>query len=277
MKKLLRKLVKSEKGLSLPIVLIVMAVGGMLIAPCLRYVDTSLIAIRTEQSKNRAIFAADAGIEDVMWSIKNGQTTQPNHLPQPINNLAVTMTTATQGTYVLFQGELIAGAGHCDYVLITSGNIGYDYTKLAYKYTITVTATDEATGQIKLEDVGAVLPVGYTYQNNSANLFADNLQTGEPTRSMLGSAQMVDWTWGNPGYDLSGTRTQEFLITGSGNLENYYAWGRAIRNDVDAVSEFEGDIYQITATAQGTNTVTTIKATVMKNGSDVQILSYIIS
>jgi hypothetical protein len=248
----------------------------------LHYAGTSLLYVRTEENKTRGILAADAGIEDVIWSIQKGQTIQPDDaLPQNINNMNVTMQTVydpdvNKGIYVLYRGDLVEATVHSDYVLMASGNITWDAGANAYKYIIYVTKTVEA-GQVKLEDVGALLPLGYSYKPNSAALFFENLSLEEPTNSTFSLAQMVDWTWEDEpeGLQITGTHThtQTFYITGTGDLENYYAWAQANRNDVATVGEFTGKVYQITATAStGPNVVSSVSALVMKTTTTVRLL-----
>ena len=270
----LKRFIKKENGLSLPIVIGAFAFGSILLIPCLHYASTSLLSIRNQENETRGILAADAGIEDVLWSIQNGQTIR-TALPQNINNMSVTMQTVGEGVYVLYRGDLVPATEHSYYVLMASGNIEWDADINAYKFTIYVTKTGDATGEVKLQDIGALLPLNYTYMPNSAALVAGNLSMAEPTTSMLGSANMVDWTWPNPGLTFTGTRTQSFYITGTGELENYYAWAQAIRNDVDRVSEFSGNIYEITATASnGSNVVSSVTAKVIKTSSYVRMLSW---
>ncbi len=69
-KKLLRKLIRTEIGQSLPMVLILMAVGGLIVAPLLSYTSSGLKVGKAYEKMADEFYAADAGIEDGLWQIK---------------------------------------------------------------------------------------------------------------------------------------------------------------------------------------------------------------
>jgi len=104
-----------------------------------------------------------------------------------------------------------------------------------------------------LQEVGARLPIGYSYQSGSAAGFASNLSTGEPSETVDAlEAYMLNWELGTPQPDVSEdnpVQTQTFYITGEGSQEGDYAWVVASRTDIGAVGEISGTSYRITATA----------------------------
>jgi len=53
----------------LPIVLILLVVGGLLVAPSLDYAATSLNASRTLKQNLNGVYAADAGVEYILRQI----------------------------------------------------------------------------------------------------------------------------------------------------------------------------------------------------------------
>lgn len=69
MKKILNKLIREEKGQALIIALILLGLGGLLIAPLMAYMSTGLMAGQTYEQKMDEVYAADAGIEDVLYNI----------------------------------------------------------------------------------------------------------------------------------------------------------------------------------------------------------------
>ncbi len=79
-KKILRKLIRTEKGQALPMVLILMAVGGLIIAPLLSYTSSGLKVGQAYEKMADEFYAADAGIEDGLWQIKY------NHLEELFDN-----------------------------------------------------------------------------------------------------------------------------------------------------------------------------------------------
>ena len=134
------------------------------------------------------------------------------------------------------------------------GDVVWEETAGAYKYTITVTWQPESGAPvIHLEDVGARLPVGYSYQSWSAAGFAYNLSTNEPDEIVdEAGAYMLNWELESPYPSVSESdpvKTQTFYITGEGSQEGHYAWVVARSEDIGAVGEINGTIYRVTATA----------------------------
>jgi len=68
--KLLNRLLKGEAGQVLPLALILLVLGGLLVVPTLSLMSTNLNANRQIDTANSELYAADAGVEEVMWNIK---------------------------------------------------------------------------------------------------------------------------------------------------------------------------------------------------------------
>jgi len=75
MKRRLIKAIKGEKGQALPIFLILLVLCGLLIAPCLSYAATGLNSGRVVEKNVKGLYAADVGIEDALWKLKNNPPT----------------------------------------------------------------------------------------------------------------------------------------------------------------------------------------------------------
>jgi len=267
-----RKIAKDETGQVLPSVLVLLVMGGLLIAPCLGYASTSLNGSRALVRNISGLYAADAGVEDALWSLKHG--TQPHtSLPQNLNGTQVTISTVNKGDCTLVAGEWVTTKGQA-YDLLLSTNMTWDAGASAYKYTITCTWTGD--GQCKLIKVGARLPVGYDYKPGSAALFGDNLSTSTPDNQLDGDgAHMLSWAF--PKTILSPTRTQIFYATGSGGLQGDYGWAEATREDVGIVGELSGTLYRITTVATSLDsgeTLASLAAEAMLNGGDLSIISW---
>jgi hypothetical protein len=72
MKRIFNKLRRGEKGQALIIVLILMLLGGLIIAPVLSYVGSGLIIGKDVHEKRMAeLYAADAGVEDGLWYLQD--------------------------------------------------------------------------------------------------------------------------------------------------------------------------------------------------------------
>lgn len=281
--RLLKQMLSSEKGQALPAVLALLVLGGLTIAPSLNYTATSLNSSRILREGVNGAYAADAGVEDVLWSLGNDMPPS-TQLPENLNQMAVTMQTVEKGTYTLYLGELIQPGEHSDYIDI-DGDLIWDEGAAAYKYTITVTwQPGSGTPIIHLEEVGGRVPIGYSYQIGSAADFVENLSTNEPDEIIdaLG-ASMLNWELETPLPNVSENntiQTQTFYITGEGEQEGHYAWVVANRQDVGAVGEIAGTSYRITATAsrpEDGKTTATIVADVMIGEETTYILSWQIS
>jgi len=248
----LKQLVSSEKGQALPIVLALLVIGGLTIIPSLGYVTTSLKSSRMLVEGVRGVYAADAGIEDALWSLSNGIPPSAQ-LSDNVNQMEVAIQTENKGDYTLYLAQLIEPAGHSHYLDIF-GEMVWDGGANAYNYTITITwQADPGSPPIKLKEVGARIPIGYSYQSGSAANFPENLSTDEPDETLdtLG-AYMLNWVLESPRPAVSENvtvKTQTFYITGEGSQEGHYAWVVAAEGDIGAVGEIAGTFYRITATA----------------------------
>jgi len=252
MVRLLRQMISSEKGQILPLVLALLVFGGLVIAPSLSYAATSLNSSRMLEERMNGVYAADAGVEDALWCLRNG-ISPSEQLSGNINQMQVAIQTEEKGTYTLYLGELIQPGEHNDY-LDVDGEMIWDEEAEAYKYTITVIWQPESgVPVIHLKGIGARLPIGYSYQSGSAAGFVDNLSADEPDETVDSvGAYLLDWEFGTPEPSVSQSnpvQTQTFYITGEGSQEGDYVWVVASREDIGAIGEITGTSYGITATA----------------------------
>lgn len=73
LKRALRKIVGGQKGQVLPIVLILLIIGGLLIVPTLNYASTSLKTHQVTETKAEELYAADSGMESALHWIIQGK------------------------------------------------------------------------------------------------------------------------------------------------------------------------------------------------------------
>ena len=280
MTRLWKQLIGSEKGQALPVVLALLVLGGLTIASTLGYATTSLNSSRIIREDVKGVYAADAGVEDTLWLLAKGLS-PPAQLTENINEMAIAIETEESGNYTLYLGEFIMPAGHCDF-LDVDREMAWDADTQTYNYTITVTWQPSAAGEvIHLQEVGARLPMGYSYVDGSAANFAGNFSTDEPdeTRDSVG-AYLLNWVLDTPLPQVSvneTARTQIFSVNGTGELEWDYAWTVANREDVGAVGDITGTAYQITATAtnpENDETTATIVADVMVAEEKTYVISW---
>ena len=271
-----KRFLSGEKGQALPIVLAVLALGGLTIAVSLSYTTTSLKGGQILQEKMKGAYAAGAGVEHVLWSLGNG-VSPLTQLPENINRMEVNMQTEDKGTYTLSQ--------HSDYLVI-NGEIVWDAMAEAYKYTVTVTwKPGSGVPVVHLDGIRASLPIGYSYQSGSAASFAENFTTNEPDETVdTRGAYLLDWEFESPKPDLSEdnpVQAQTFYITGEGSqLNDHASWVVASRSDIGTVGESTGTSYKITAIAtrpEDGKTTARIVADAKIGGGATYIVSWLIS
>src|SRR4030043_309118 len=94
--KLLKKSLKNEAGQVLPMALVLLVLGGLLVVPMLSLMTTNLNANRIIEEETSGIYAADAGIQDVLWVLGNDDEPFPPGvdsyvLPETVNGMIVTI------------------------------------------------------------------------------------------------------------------------------------------------------------------------------------------
>ncbi len=287
MVRFLKQFLSSEKGQALPIVLAVLAVGGLTMLPGLKYATTVLNSSRMLDDRVRGIYAAGAGVEQVMWWLGHGPSPiGTTNLTENINQMSVNISTVNKGTYTLYSGGLIIPRDHY-YYLNVSGNISWVGGN-RYRYEIQVRSTENQN--IFVEMVGARLPVDLHYEANSLTR-SDGKNVHEPKSPITKDGQgadLLNWLWKDWGppdmrpefINAGDTYTQTFYITGTGSPEGNYAWVEGQPDVIGIVGEFTGTWYTITAAARrptDNRTATRIVADVMKQGGAINILSWQIS
>lgn len=132
MKRTLNKLRRGEKGQALIIVLILMVLGGLIIAPLLGFMSAGLVAGQVFEVKMEGLYAADAGIEDSLWKLLNGYYLPPHYLTD-VNEMEVTVEqieyeqTADGKLYTIQSTAYLEGerkAKIIAQVLVAGGSVG---------------------------------------------------------------------------------------------------------------------------------------------------------
>ena len=280
MRKIWRLILKRELGQALPITLALLIIGGLTIVPSLNLTFSSAKNSRMLEAGIRGTYAAEAGVEDTLWSLANG-VSPSSQLSDNINDMQVNIQTVDKGTYTVYFGELIEAGEHMD-SLDVAGNMTWDAGADTYKYTVNVTwQAEPGSPSIKLNEVGARIPVGYAYQALSAADFTENLSTDEPDETLDSQgAYLLNWDLGTPAPSISEgqpVQTQIFYIDGTGSQEGHYAWVVANRSDIGAVGEITGNAYRITATAicpETGGTTAEIVAEAMIGGGETYVTSW---
>ncbi len=262
MPRLWRQIIKNEEGQALPIVLILLVVGGLIIAPTLNHVSTSLNAGRIVEENVRGIYAAEAGVEDALWKLKNDSPISEDPYSLNVNQMDVEIETDDKGTYTLYDGELEENNDQQYDWLDVAGEMEWIEDiedKKVYEYTITVTWQAEGPPYptIVLVNVGVRLPIGYDYVEYSVTNFDNNLSTDEPDDPIeqdWAGAYLLNWTTfegdkhkliRDDSVTLTFNVTSE--ITGGEEPEGDYTWVNS--SQTSERGEIIGTLYSITATA----------------------------
>lgn len=248
---LFKQFLTGQRGQALPLVLCLLAIGGLTIAVSLNFATTSLRGSQIIREDLHGAYAANAGLEHAMWSLANNQAAL-TQLPETINGMTVNIEVVDRGNYTLYFGELISAGGHADYLDVDSEII--DEGGGIYRFTITITwQPEQGTPVIKLLQVGTRIPPGYSYLADSTANFTENLSTDEPDITQDGQdTYLLNWNLSPPRPDLSEinpVETQKFYITGSDIQTAKYAWVIAQDPDIGELGEITGTLYEITATA----------------------------
>jgi len=71
MKNIVKGAIRDQKGQTLILALILLAIGGLIIGPLLSYMSTGITVGGVYERKADELYAADAGVEDAIWKIQN--------------------------------------------------------------------------------------------------------------------------------------------------------------------------------------------------------------
>ena len=277
-----KRLRDSERGQALIIVLALLAIGGLTIAVSLNYATTNLKGSRIVEEKMDGVYAAGAGVEYVLWALKQGWSvpeggTTSNVTPENINQMAVGIETQNKGTRTLILtgwSPLSPGQTHPDYVGISKA-VTWNGTAQAYNYTVTLTwNVQSGSPVVRVEELGIRIPAGFSYKSSPA-------PSGMSTSAPAIDGGIFTWSWSGSGRPTlaqnPGTLTQTFYITGSGDTGGSYAWIETGRADIGTVGEMTGTLYKITATAErpeGGRTMAEILVDMLMMGGTPYIVSW---
>ena len=269
---------RHQRGQALIIVLAMLTFCGLTITPGLSFVVTKLNNTSSIHHDINGMYAADAGIEKVIWCLENGAEL-PTILDKELNGMNVSLSTVNQGYLTMYMGMLINPKVHQSYLQVLS-EIEWEESLQVYRYTVQTTKVAGST-VIHLNGIGARLPAGFTYIENSAASFPANLSRNEPTINYDNKGvQMVHWDFSPPLPSLSDSNpesTQVLYLQGNGDVAGYYSWVIANRADVGQVGEINGISYTITATARNSadNSVAAlVVANIMLINGSAQIVSW---
>jgi hypothetical protein len=89
MKIAMKRLIRDEKGAALILALILLLIGGLISAALLNHMGSGILAGEVHERRTAELYAADAGVEDAIWKIQQGEVAacpaQPTEPPYNIN------------------------------------------------------------------------------------------------------------------------------------------------------------------------------------------------
>jgi len=213
-----------EKGGTLPLVLVFLMLGSLIIPPLLSYMGTGIITTRMYEQRTDTLYAADSGIEDAKYLIKNDhledkfEDSSPPYEPydydtewsywldENINQNPVNVTIKNVFTPKGFTPpspeiaeQLIVGDGeNLPKIILTSAvtQAFVDHTNPG-KVEIKIQYYPDTDDDLKINELGIWLPCGFTYRTDLVSNIDgyDNNQAPEITDYHGGQA--IVWKFDN--------------------------------------------------------------------------------
>jgi len=257
MKEWLSRIRKEEAGLVLPIVLVMLALGSLLIVPALNYVTTNLKAAEMVEENLEGLYAADAGIEDALWRIKNDMPASFPYSYQLSDVNGMSVDVVIDGLATIFGEETLPQGDHTDWLIITK-SISYD----AGIYFYTLSITNNGDGNIKVEKILIDFPpyLEYVAGSTGGDITTDDPSVeGTPT---TGITLIWDIPVPHPTVDEGATKDHTFQLSGPPDVAGVEGHGfvQATRQDMGTV--WDGDNYPYKITAQAKDATSTVVTTI---------------
>jgi len=286
------KLSRGEKGQALILVLILLLVGGLIIAPFLAYMATGLKTGQAYEERMYQLYAADAGIEYAIYNIispkaplytelqglAEGESISPYTLSEMVNGKDVTIEITKEyewqyeGTSEDFLEGLLgyepkSQAGHEHWFDVKTSITPSATGQLKYTIEITYQGEDETK---KLKGLGAYLawPEGTTtnywhYVAGSAHGITDDYSSktadGEVQGEYEGGTTFI-WKWYTPPappdwptFTIGETKTQTFEFTPAEVPLFHFAWVEGLSEDIYISSSLVGQFTIWKVTATATD------------------------
>ena len=246
-KKWLSEIRKGESGMILPVVLIMLTMGSLLTVPVLNYVATGIKTGEMVERKVEGLYAAEAGVEDALWKIRNDTPASFPYSYQltDVNGLSVNVVIDEVAT--IAGEEVGSSGGHEDYLEITK-EISYE----AGTYFYTLNLTNNGTGNMKIEMILIDFPpeLEYVVGSTSGNITGENPSiNGDPTSGITLVWEMQP---PYPSITVGYTEGHIFQLSGPPGVEGVEGHGvvRATRDDVGTVWDTDSRPYSIIAEAK---------------------------
>ncbi|MBI2836563.1 MAG: hypothetical protein HYX85_02590 [Chloroflexi bacterium] len=287
-----------ERGQALPMVLVALAVGTLLVVPFLGHSSTGLVTSRAYGQSMIEQYSVDSGIEHALWRLKyepgfaNSLTLANPTTGYTVGNInGISVNVTLTYTYVESppvpppppQGTQSDDVEISKTVSDCSAPVGANVT---FSYTIYVSVKETGPTVVHFNEIGDLLPPGFSYVVGSSNL--TNLGSANPepviTTTEEGQKQLV---WGTqqgsqkPRVNRGQTGTLSFDAWVGLEADIYWneAWVEWLQDSISTVATgstapvgggFCPYAYDILASAGGTS----ILARAAFGITDISILSW---
>jgi len=169
MKVAVRRLIRDEKGRALVLTMVLLTVGGLILAPLLGLMGTGLVAGQVSEKKMAELYAADAGVEYAIWHLQQG------------GSASSTLEFTMNGKDVVVQmDELPHGCGETPIFEITSTATSVDGSSTTVLAQVTNIYVFIETGYLASGEVidASVYSPGDLLVNSDAQIKGDTIVDG---------------------------------------------------------------------------------------------------
>ena len=289
MKKTLNKLIGKEQGQALIFALIMLAVGGLIVVPLLFFMNTGLSAGQIYEQKMEGLYAADAGVEDALWKIKNDPPASYPYSYQltDINGLTVSvLIEEVDELYGIYVGEGV----HEEWLELVSERVQppyYDPVEDTWIHEWRLKLTNKHSSNVAIHSITVSYDNELEYLLGLANDDVAGLNQGSfesftTQFTYLTNITILTWELPPPRPQIDGapdpdneiytTVSCTFQLNGPEEAPGITAYLVTSRQDIGTVWEYEP--FKITAQADdGGTVVSTIEAGVAAGG-DLVLIGY---
>lgn len=270
--KWLSKVIRKEDGVALPSVLAMLAVGALLIVPSLNYVATNIKATEKVEESFEGMLAADAGVEDALWRIKNDMPASFPFSYQVTDINGMTVDVVIEEVTSIAGEEVNPPAGHVDWLGITKL---VTYESGIYTYTMSI--KNDGSGNFKIEKILIDFPPELEYEVGSTG---GGITTDDPTTNgspITGITLFWEMSVPLPVIPEGAADNHTFQLSGPPDVDGVegHSFVQANRADISTVCDADSHPFWITAQAKdsGNTVVATIRAGVWQ-GDQLDISSW---
>lgn len=223
-KRILNRLITGEEGQALPVVLILLALGGLTIAPLMTHMNAGLNATQIHREKTVEQYSGDSAIEHATWRLLYdsqfvGAMTGENPSVQYSINIngmdvpvTVTRLAGLGGDTLTLDVDYVIPAGHLlefRVIVLSDDHCHFAYDTVTYSSGLSIPTASET--------------ITYYLHNNPTPPTTDtDRQANLPMDESQPSATTLNNYDYNQGYDLSpGRKIEEYR---TGELKEYQNW-----------------------------------------------------